>query len=50
MPPLRTFTLQVPKSKAIEVVVIQDDNGAIVARTADELRAGDAATEPAPRG
>ncbi len=39
MPPLRTFTLKVPDSKPVEVVVIQDESGAIIARTAAELAA-----------
>jgi hypothetical protein len=45
-----TFKIPIPKRQPVEVVVIQRADGSVVARTADELKAGDATTETAPRG
>lgn len=41
-----TFTLTPPKSKPVEIVIIQREDGTVIARTAEELAAADAAPTP----
>jgi hypothetical protein len=50
MPQPNTFTLTPPKSKPVEIVLIEREDGTVVARTAAELAAAAAAPEAAPRG
>lgn len=42
MPARSTFTLTPPRSQPVEVVMIQREDGTIVARTAAELAAAEA--------
>lgn len=45
-----TFTLHIPTRKPVEVTVIEREDGQVIARTADELRAAADAPEPPRRG
>lgn len=47
MPKPHTFTLTPPRSKPVEVVVIEREDGTIVARTAAELAAAAAPAKDA---